>query len=204
MPRASSSRRSRSFIRFSPSANRLERRLPLFFKKVFTLTVQHRAQKILDGLLSFLEVGRGRLALGCLIVLLALSSWVLCDRFTHRAFDTSLASLIPAELAPELPDDIEDALRARLSQDEAGNVSFASRAKQLIRQKNSESSPRPLKRQYGTYCSPHPPYQSALQSVLGPVLSPKSLMPPADCFRMPTEVRSAVSSACRNQAAANG
>ena len=86
------------------------------------MTVQHRAQKILDGLLSFLEVGRGRLALGCLIVLLALSSWVLCDRFTHRAFDTSLASLIPAELAPELPDDIEDALRARLSQDEAGNV----------------------------------------------------------------------------------
>lgn len=69
-----------------------------------------------------MEVGRGRLALGCLIVLLALSSWVLCDRFTHRAFDTSLASLIPAELAPELPDDIEDALRARLSQDEAGNV----------------------------------------------------------------------------------
>ena len=70
------------------------------------------------------------------------------------------------------------------------SCSFASRAKQLIRQKNSESSPRPLKRQYGTYCSPHPPYQSALQSVLGPVLSPKFLMPPADCFRMPTEVRS--------------
>ena len=76
-----------------------------------------------------MEVGRGRLALGCLIVLLALSSWVLCDRFTHRAFDTSLASLIPAELAPELPDDIEDALRARLSQDEAGNVIVLLRVK---------------------------------------------------------------------------
>ena len=76
-----------------------------------------------------MEVGRGRLALGCLIVLLALSSWVLCDRFTHRAFDTSLASLIPAELAPELPDDIEDALRARLSQDEAGNVLVLLRVK---------------------------------------------------------------------------
>lgn len=76
-----------------------------------------------------MEVGRGRLALGCLIVLLALSSWVLCDRFTHRAFDTSLASLIPAELAPELPDDIEDALRARLSQDEAGNVIVLFRVK---------------------------------------------------------------------------
>ena len=67
-----------------------------------------------------MEVGRGRLAL---------SSWVLCDRFTHRAFDTSLASLIPAELAPELPDDIEDALRARLSQDEAGNVIVLFRVK---------------------------------------------------------------------------
>lgn len=76
-----------------------------------------------------MEVGRGRLALGCLIVLLALSSWVLCDRFTHRAFDTSLASLIPAELAPELPEDIEDALRARLSQDEAGNVIVLLRVK---------------------------------------------------------------------------
>ena len=146
-----------------------------------------------------MEVGRGRLALGCLIVLLALSSWVLCDRFTHRAFDTSLASLIPAELAPELPEDIEDALRARLSQDEAGNVIVLLRVKG-----ETADSAEKLKRQYGTYCSPHPPYQSALQSVLGPVLSPKFLMPPADCFRMPTEVRSGVSSACRNQAAANG
>ena len=152
-----------------------------------------------------MEVGRGRLALGCLIVLLALSSWVLCDRFTHRAFDTSLASLIPAELAPELPDDIEDALRARLSQDEAGNVIV------LLRVKGETAAAAEKLREFAETA------QAAVRNVLlaspalsersaehlGRVLSPKFLMPPADCFRMPTEVRSGVSSACRNQAAAN-
>ena len=153
-----------------------------------------------------MEVGRGRLALGCLIVLLALSSWVLCDRFTHRAFDTSLASLIPAELAPELPDDIEDALRARLSQDEAGNVIV------LLRVKGETAAAAEKLREFAETAQAavrnvllaSPPYQSALRSILGRVLSPKFLMPPADCFRMPTEVRSGASSASRNLAAANG
>ena len=152
-----------------------------------------------------MEVGRGRLALGCLIVLLALSSWVLCDRFTHRAFDTSLASLIPAELAPELPDDIEDALRARLSQDEAGNVIV------LLRVKGETAAAAEKLREFAETAQAAvrnvllaSPYQSALRSILGRVLSPKFLMPPADCFRMPTEVRSGASSASRNLAAANG
>lgn len=85
--------------------------------------MRRTARHLVERLARLLEAGRGVPALLCLGAALAAASAVLADRIAGgRAFDASLASLLPAELAPQLSDDLEAALRAKLSGDEAANV----------------------------------------------------------------------------------